>query len=70
MGRDLHQRRHGVDKDDEELFDSDSFLSNSDEDDDSEDDDDASSPTSVPTNMNSDGALYELSELMEHLPIK
>ncbi|KAG6537639.1 uncharacterized protein LOC122036166 [Zingiber officinale] len=69
MGRDLHQRRHGVDKDDEELFDSDPFLSNSDDDDDSEDDD-ASAPTSAPANMNSDGALSELSALMEHLPIK
>ncbi|XP_042421859.1 uncharacterized protein LOC122009672 [Zingiber officinale] len=65
----------GVDKDDEQLFDSDSFLCNSDDDDNSEEDStssspDATSPTSLTANMNPNGALFELSALMEHLPVK
>lgn len=65
----------GVDKDDDQLFDSDYFLSNSDDDDNSEEDatsssPDASSPTPLPANMNPNGALYQLSSLLEHLPVK
>lgn len=71
MGGGLHQRHHGVDKDEDQLFDSDSFLSNSDDDDNSEEDATSSSPdASSPANMNPNGALYQLSALMEHLPVK
>ncbi|CAL9777594.1 unnamed protein product [Musa acuminata subsp. burmannicoides] len=62
---------------DEELFNSDSFPSNSDDSDDNDDSTEgaaSSSPSAesswLPPKMNSNGPLYELSSLMEQLPIK
>lgn len=67
----LKQRCHGVylrrDEDDEELFDSDPFSSNSDDEDETPSTPD---PSSLSPHLNSDRPLYELSSLMEQLPIK
>ncbi|RRT38408.1 hypothetical protein B296_00051296 [Ensete ventricosum] len=69
----LKQRCHGVhlrrdEDDDEELFDSDPFSSNSDD----EDETPSTNPNPSPLSpqLNSDRPLYELSSLMEQLPIK
>ncbi|CAL9055847.1 protein OXIDATIVE STRESS 3-like [Musa acuminata AAA Group] len=67
----LKQRCHGVylrrDEDDEELFDSDPFSSNSDDEDETPSTPD---PSSLSPHLNSDRPLYELPSLMEQLPIK
>ncbi|WOK95700.1 hypothetical protein Cni_G04407 [Canna indica] len=82
MGEGLKQRYHGVhlpgDEDDEELFDSDSFSSGE-EDYYAEDDATSSSPnpsspssksSSLTPKLNQSGSLYQLSSLMDELPIK
>ncbi|URE13858.1 Rna binding protein [Musa troglodytarum] len=67
----LKQRCHGVhlrrDEDDEELFDSDPFSSNSDDEDETCS---TPNPSSLSPQLNSNRPLYELSSLMEQLPIK
>lgn len=58
MGEAPRQRQHDEEEDDdEELLDSDSLLSNSDDDGDQ-------------AEMNQNGPLYDLSTLVEQLPIK
>ncbi|KAJ8505986.1 hypothetical protein OPV22_006872 [Ensete ventricosum] len=71
MGEGLRQRRYHQEEDDEELFESDSYSSNSDADDCKQDvtgsPPASSSPSSKPA---SDGPLHEMSSLVEQLPIK